>query len=53
MVMDIQTRKDGFIEEYLRITDESLLDKLSDLLRKKLAKRQKRLCGIREPAGVS
>jgi hypothetical protein len=38
--MDIQTRKMQFIEEYLRITDESLLEKLSVLLRKE---RQKQL----------
>lgn len=44
--MDIQTRKVQFIEEYLRITDESLLDKLSDLLRKE---RQKRLKAALRP----
>ena len=44
--MDIQTRKMQFIEEYLRITDESLLNKLADLLRKE---RQKSLKAALQP----
>jgi len=31
--MDIQTKKLHFVQEYLRIKDESLIDKLSELLR--------------------
>lgn len=44
--MDIQTRKMQFIEEYLRITDESLLEKLTLLLRKE---RQKQLKATLRP----
>ena len=44
--MDIQTKKMQFIEEYLRITDEGLLNKLLELLRKE---RQKSLQAALQP----
>lgn len=31
--MDIQTKKLHFVQEFLRLRDESLIDKLNDLLR--------------------
>ncbi len=31
--MDIQTKKLHFVQEFLRLKDESLIDKLTDLLR--------------------
>jgi len=31
--MDIQTKKLHFVQEFLRLRDENLIDKLSDLLR--------------------
>jgi len=31
--MDIQTKKLHFVQEFLRLKDENLIDKLSDLLR--------------------
>ena len=31
--MDIQSKKLHFVQEFLRLRDESLIDKLSDLLR--------------------
>jgi len=31
--MDIQTKKLHFVQEFLRLSDESLIDKLSDFLR--------------------
>ena len=31
--MDIQTKKLHFVQEFLRLKDEDLIDKLSDLLR--------------------
>lgn len=31
--MDIQTKKLHFVQEFLRLKDESLIDKLSDMLR--------------------
>jgi len=31
--MDIQTKKLHFVQEFLRLKDEKLIDKLSDLLR--------------------
>ena len=38
--MDLQTRKLSFMEEYLRLNDEALIDKLTALLKKE---RQKNL----------
>ena len=37
--MDIQTKKLHFVQEFLRLKDENLIDKLSDLL--KFEKRKK------------
>jgi hypothetical protein len=37
--MDIQTKKLHFVQEFLRLRDEGLIDKLSDLLRLEKKKR--------------
>ena len=41
MGADIQTRKMLFVQEYLRINDEQIVDKLNDLLHKEKSKRLK------------
>ncbi len=45
--MDIQTKKLHFVQEFLRLNDETLIDKLNDLLRmekrKKIEKEFKQL----------
>jgi hypothetical protein len=38
MIIDIQTRKLRFMEEYIRLTDEAIIDKLSQLLREEKQK---------------
>ena len=37
--MDIQTKKLHFVQEFLRLKDESLIDKLNNLLRKERKKK--------------
>jgi hypothetical protein len=37
--MDIQTKKLHFVQEFLRLRDENLIDKLSSLLRKEKKKK--------------
>jgi hypothetical protein len=41
MVADIQSRKMLFMQEYLRLNDEQIIDKLSDLLHKEKSKMTK------------
>lgn len=41
MGADIQSRKMLFMQEYLRLNDEQIIDKLSDLLHKEKSKRLK------------
>ena len=37
--MDIQTRKLHFVQEFLRLKDESLIDKLNNILKKERKKK--------------
>ena len=37
--MDIQTKKLHFVQEFLRLKDESLIDKLNNLLKKERKKK--------------
>lgn len=37
-MIDIQTRKLRFMEEYIRLTDEAIIDKLAQLLREEKQK---------------
>ena len=41
MIADIQTRKMLFLQEYIRLNDEQIIDKLNDLLRREKSKRLK------------
>ncbi len=41
MSADVQTRKMLFMQEYLRLNDEHIIDKLNDLLHKEKTKRLK------------
>lgn len=40
--MDIQTKKLHFVQEFLRLKDESLIDKLNNLLKKERKKKIKK-----------
>ncbi len=46
--MDLQTKKLHFVQEFLRLKDESLIDKLNNLLRKE---RKKKFEGELKPFG--
>ncbi len=41
MIVDIQTRKMLFLQEYIRLNDEQIIDKLNDLLHREKSKRLK------------
>jgi hypothetical protein len=40
--MDIQTKKLHFVQEFLRLNDENLIDKIVDLLRKEKKKKMEK-----------